>query len=239
MSHPTRQLAIDLPYTPALGRADFLVSDCNRAALAWIERWPDWPEPRLVLYGSRGCGKSHLARLWCGQSGGRLIGGAALARDEALLGDGAAPPGIALDDAEAAPEVALLHLYNSCAEAGIGLLVISRRAPTSWPMTLPDLASRLRALPTVGIDPPDDALLAAVLVKHFADRQLRVMPSVIGYLVPRMERSFAMAGALATRLDELALAADRKIGLPLARQALAELAESDQSSSPDSDLTVT
>ena len=236
MSHPIRQLAIDLPYTPALGRADFLVSDCNKAALAWIERWPEWPGRRLVLFGPPGSGKSHLARLWCGQSGARLIAGATLARDEPILGDGVAPPGIALDDAEAAPEVGLLHLYNSSAEAAIGLLVISRRAPTSWPMTLPDLASRLRALPTVGIAPPDDALLGAVLVKHFADRQLRVMPSVIGYLLPRMERSFAMAAALATRLDELALATGHKIGLPLARQALAEL---DQSRAPDSDLTVT
>jgi chromosomal replication initiation ATPase DnaA len=223
MSDPPRQLAIDLPYTPALGRADFLVSDCNSAALARIERWPDWPGRRLVLYGPEGSGKSHLARLWCAESGAQLLAGASLAPHDALLGNGAAPPGIVVDDAEAAPETALLHLYNSCGEAGIGLLVVTRQAPASWPITLPDLASRLRALPAVGIEPPDDALLAAVLVKHFADRQLRVMPSVIRYLVPRMERSFATAAALAARLDELALAAGRPIGIPLARRALAEL----------------
>ena len=142
---------------------------------------------------------------------------------DALLGNGAALPGIAVDDAEAAPEIALLHLYNSCAEAGIGLLVVSRQPPASWPVALPDLASRLRAMPAIGIEPPDDALLAAVLVKHFADRQLRIMPAVIGYLVPRMERSFAMAAALAARLDELALAAGIPVGIPLARRALAEL----------------
>jgi chromosomal replication initiation ATPase DnaA len=198
MSHPTRQLAIDLPYRPALGRADFLVSDCNRAALGWIERWPDWPGRRLVLYGPKSSGKSHLARLWCAESGARLLVGASSVSHDPPLG-------------------------NSCAEAGIGLLVVSRQAPASWPITLPDLASRLRAMPAVGIEPPDDALLGAVLVKHFADRQLRVMPSVIGYLLPRMERSFAMAAVLAARLDELALAAGRPIGIPLARRALAEL----------------
>ncbi len=218
-----RQLAIELPVRPALGRADFLVSDCNSAALAWIERWPDWPERRLVLHGPQRCGKSHLAQLWCGESGARLIAGAALAQHTPPFGNGAVPPAIVVDDAEAAPEEALLHLYNSCAEAGIGLLVVSREAPASWPIALPDLASRLRAMPAIGIDPPDDALLGAVLVKHFADRQLRVMPLVIGYLVPRMERSFAMAATLAARLDELALATGRPIGLPLARRALAEL----------------
>jgi chromosomal replication initiation ATPase DnaA len=223
MSDPTRQLAIDLPVRPALGRADFLVSDCNSAALAWIEGWPDWPGRRLVLYGPQGCGKSHLAQLWCADSGARLIAGAILAADEPPLGSGAVPPGIAIDDAEAAPEVPLLHLYNSCAEAGIGLLVVSRQPPATWRLALPDLASRLRAMPAIGIDPPDDSLLGAVLIKHFADRQLRVMPSAIGYLVPRMERSFAMVAVLATRLDELALATGRPIGIPLARRALAEL----------------
>jgi chromosomal replication initiation ATPase DnaA len=223
MSDPMRQLAIDLPVRPALGRADFLVSDCNRAALGWIERWPDWPARRLVLHGPKGSGKSHLGQLWCAESGARLVTGAALVQHTSPFGNGAVPLGIAVDDTEAAPEIALLHFYNSCAEAGIGLLVISCQPPATWPIALPDLASRLRAMPAIGIDPPDDALLGAVLIKHFADRQLRVMPSVIGYLVPRMERSFAMAAALTARLDELALATGRPIGIPLARRALAEV----------------
>ncbi|HEY4473320.1 MAG TPA: hypothetical protein VGN21_19260 [Stellaceae bacterium] len=222
MSDPIRQLVIDLPPRPAHGRADFLVSECNRAALERIERWPDWSGGRLVLYGPQGSGKSHLARLWCAQSGARYVAGRDLA-SELPLADGALPPAMVVDDAEAASERALLHLYNSCAEAGTALLVVNRNAPAAWPIDLPDLASRLRAMPAVGIDMPDDALLAAVLVKHFADRQLRIAPSVIGYLVPRMERSFAMAASLAARLDELGLAGGRSIGLALARQALAEL----------------
>jgi len=175
-----------------------------------------------VLYGPVSSGKSHLARLWCAESGARYVSARDLA-SELPLADGASPPAMVVDDAEAASERALLHLCNSCAEAGTALLVVSRNAPAAWAIDLPDLASRLRAMPAVGIDMPDDALLAAVLVKHFADRQLRIAPSVIGYLVPRMERSFATAASLAARLDELALAGGRSIGLPLARQALAEL----------------
>jgi len=222
MSDPTRQLVIDLPPRPAHGRADFLVSECNRAALERIDRWPDWPGRRLVLYGPGSSGKSHLARLWCAESGARYVSARDLAA-ELPLANGALPSAMVVDDAEAASERALLHLFNSCAEAGTALLVVSRNAPAAWAIDLPDLASRLRAMPAVGIDMPDDALLAAVLVKHFADRQLRIAPSVIGYIVPRMERSFAMAASLAARLDELALAGGRSIGLALARQALAEL----------------
>lgn len=217
-----RQLSIELPHAPAYGRADFLVSECNRAAFDRIDRWPDWPRRQFAVYGPQGSGKSHLARLWCAESGTHYIAGQDLISDELPPGYRAPSPGIAIDDAEAASERALLHLYNACNEVGSGFLVVSRNAPASWPIALPDLASRMRAMPAVGIDPPDDALLAAVLVKHFADRQLLVAPSVVSYVVPRMERSFATAAALAGRLDELALAAGRGVSLALARQALAE-----------------
>jgi chromosomal replication initiation ATPase DnaA len=136
----------------------------------------------------------------------------------------AAQPAVAVDDAERAAERSLLHLFNCCAESGAGLLVVARQPPSIWPIALPDLASRLRAAQAVGIGPPDDALLAAVLVKHLSDRRLPVKPGVLAYLVPRMERSFAAAAALAAALDRLALSAHRPVGLGLARQALAEMA---------------
>ena len=215
------QFALDLPFDAALGRADFLKSDCNAAALAKIERWPGWPAPALVLHGPSGSGKSHLAQLWRERSGGALIAGDKLAeRDPSGL---AILPGVVVDDADRASEQALLHLFNCCQESGASLLIVAREAPAAWPIALPDLASRLRAAEAVGIGLPDDALLAAILVKHFADRQLRVEPEIVAYLVPRMERSFAAAAALAARLDRLALSAKRPVGLGLARQALDEL----------------
>ena len=214
------QLAIDLPHRPALGRADFLVSACNLTALGWLERWPDWPGPALVLYGPAGSGKSHLAQIWCERSGGVMIAGDGLSRLEPS--ELASRRAIALDNAERASERALLHLHNCCGETGASLLVVARAAPAHWPIALPDLASRLRAAPSVAIGPPDDALLAALLVKHFADRQVRVIPGVIGFAVRRMERSFAAAAALADRLDRVALGDGRPIGIALARRVLAE-----------------
>lgn len=215
------QLAIDLPFQPALGAADFLVSACNRAAHAWIERWPDWPGRALALYGPAQCGKSHLARLWTAHIGGRLVGG----RERHALSppELAALPGVAVDDADTAPERALLHLHNCCRESGAGLLIVAREPPSRWPIALPDLASRLRAMPAVDILPPDDTLLAGLLIKHFADRQIRVAPAVIGFAVRRIERSFAAAAGFVNALDRAALGAGRPIGLALVRRVLAEI----------------
>lgn len=219
----TEQLPIDLPHNPAFGRADFLVSGCNAQALRWIEGWPDWPGSTLVLHGPAGSGKSHLAQFWRERASGILVAGEALPVTAPT--ELARRRAVALDEAERAPERALLHLYNCCAEAGASLLVVAREAPARWPIALPDLASRLRSAPEVAIASPDDALLGAVLVKHFADRQVKVPPAIITFLVRRMERSFAAAAALAAQLDRMALSAGRPITLALARQALAEAAD--------------
>jgi chromosomal replication initiation ATPase DnaA len=226
-----RQGAFDLPVETRLTRDDFLVSDSNRAAFELIERWPEWPAPALVLHGPPGSGKTHLAHLWCERANATLLTPDAVA--------GTAPRdlagAVAVDDADRAAEVPLLHLYNTCLERGAALLLSMPAPPASLPMTLADLASRLRSLPVVGIAPPDDALLGGVLVKHFADRQIRVAPGLIAYLLPRMERSFAAAATLAARLDQRALAAKGPVTIKLAREVVAELANH---SLPPSDLTV-
>lgn len=214
-----RQRAFDLPIHTGFGAADFLVSDSNRDAFGWIERWPDWPARALVLHGLPGSGKTHLAHLWRARAKAQLMTSTAI--------DGDAFPeaaAIAIDDADTAPEEPLLHTYNSAIERGAAVLLTMRVAPASLPIKLPDLASRLRSLPVVGIAPPDDPLLGAVLVKHFADRQVRVAPEVIAYLVARIERSFAAAASVAARLDEAALAAGRRITVRLAREAMPDLA---------------
>jgi chromosomal replication initiation ATPase DnaA len=217
------QMAFDLPVRPARDRAAFFVSPANALAVAQIDAWRDWPSRKLALIGPEGAGKTHLAHVWSGMSGAAIVDAAALAglplRD--LVAGGA----VAVEDAERAAgdnaaETALFHLHNLAQQEGAALLLTARQPPRAWPLTLPDLASRMQATATIHLDPPDDALLSAVLVKLFADRQLAVPPALISYLVEHMERSFGAAAGIVAAIDREALATRRKPGLGLARDVL-------------------
>ncbi|MDE0943927.1 MAG: DnaA/Hda family protein [Alphaproteobacteria bacterium] len=229
------QLTLDLSVRQARGRADFLVTESNADAVAWLDRWPDWPGPAICLYGPENCGKSHLAHLWReraqGRIGARLIQPADLTGDTVpeLAGQGA----IAIDYADcdmAAGIVSwepLLHLYNLLAEQGGHLLIAARLPPKQWSIGLPDLRSRLLAAASVGILPPDDPLLMAVMAKMFADRQVRVNQDVLTYLAARIERSFLAAEQAVVQLDKASLSGNRAITVPLARAALADANDSE------------
>ena len=216
------QLTFDLPHRISLSRTDFLISNSNAAAIAWIDRWPDWPSRAMALHGPAGCGKTHLVHLWCAQTAGAMLPGEALTEEVVARLVSERRHRIAIDDADRASELALLHLYNFCLETRGGLLMAARQPPGSWTVVLPDLDSRLRAVLAIEIGLPDDALLGAVLVKHFADRQLRVAPEVIAYLLTHMERSFAAAAEMASRLDVVSLRHRRAITVPLARQLISD-----------------
>lgn len=213
------QLPLPLGFRPALGRADFLVAPCNEAAVAWLDRWPRWPAPALALWGPPGSGKSHLAEVWRARSGAGAIDARALApaRVPQLLGDAKAA---ILEEADRADEEGLLHLYNLLAERQGHLLLVARAAPSRWRIALPDLRSRLLAAPAVAVAGPDEALLGALLVKLFADRQIAVGAEVIAYLLVRLDRSFEAARDAVAALDAASLASGRAVTVPFVRDAL-------------------
>jgi chromosomal replication initiation ATPase DnaA len=220
------QLTFDLALPPpTYAREDFIVAPGNREALAWIDRWPDWPAPALALGGPAGCGKTHLGTIWAARAGARVLDGGALEGNSiADLSDlAAASPAIMIDNAERAPEHALFHLYNLMRERRGHLLLISTALPAHWSIALPDLASRLRAAPAVALAPPDDELLGSIILKQLADRQLHAGAGVVHYLVSHMERSADSARRIVAALDRRALAERREIDRRLAADVLAEL----------------
>ncbi len=218
---PPGQLAFDLASRPALGRSDFLVAPCNAAAVALIDRWPDWPGTTLVLHGPPGAGKTHLAEVWRRRTGAsRLEAGALSAAQAARFADEGVAQTIVEDVAPGVDETALLHLLNVAAERGGHVLLTASTPAAAWRLGLADLVSRTRAAPSVALAMPDDRLLGALLIKLFAEREITPPSAVVAYLVPRIERSFAAAHAAVATLNRAAFAERRPITVPFARTVL-------------------
>ena len=218
----TAQLVLDLPFEDADRLEDFLRSPANGEALDAVLRWPDWPAPALVLWGPTGCGRTHLARIWARHSGAPLLDGNRVGAEPFLLDRLAGVQSCAIDDADQVhDDTALFHIYNMIAARGGQLLLTASRPLGAWGLTLPDLVSRLRTAWSCRISEPDDALLAALLVKQLQDRQLAVLPGVVSYLARHMERSFAATRRIVRELDRASLRARRPVTLPLARSVLA------------------
>ncbi|MBL6933172.1 MAG: DNA replication protein [Rhodospirillales bacterium] len=226
------QLVLNFNHRPALTGDDFLVTPCNENAVSWIDRFPDWPSIAMVIHGPVGCGKSHLAQVFLAKSGAVNISSTDLLEK--------APPALLdgfsaclLDDLDRAfegndkaeLEVALLHLYNTALENGVSMMMTAATPPARWPLSLADLSSRLKTATVTQIGSPDDSLLAAVLVKQFADRQLKVDSDVVAFVQARIERSFDALGQFVDATDKLAMAEKRRITVPLARRVLQELNE--------------
>lgn len=223
----TRQLTFDLPLQQAYRREDFFASPASAAGLAAVDGWRDWPGGKMLLVGPAGSGKSHLAHIWAGATEAVLIDARDLA--QADLPGLAAAGAVCVEDAESLAgdpkaETALFHLHNMLLPAG-RLLITATTPPRDWGLGLPDLHSRMQAAALTRLEPPDDALLSAVLIKLFADRQITVPPNLIAYLVSRMERSIAAARDMVAVLDARSLAAGRPVTRTLAAEVLDSTAE--------------
>lgn len=215
------QIPLSLPHETSFARVDFMTAPCNEAAVRQMDLWPGWPHAVMALVGPEGSGKSHLASDWAARAGARRFT-PQMPADSLAGGD---PVPLLIEDADrgAYAEDTVLHVYNWVRETGQTLLLTARTAPTRWPVRLPDLRSRLSTVPVMEIGPPDDTLLALLLAKLFADRQLAVAPDVVTYLLPRMERRFDFAHRLVALMDSRALSSKRAITIPLARDCLESL----------------
>ncbi|MDB5648851.1 MAG: hypothetical protein JWL62_371 [Hyphomicrobiales bacterium] len=223
MKPAPRQLALDLPVETRFGREDFLVSPSNAQAWETFENWPAWPDRVLLLLGPTGAGKTHLAAIWAARTKARVLSATALPLAD--LPGLVRAPAILVEDADNAPQVEteLFHLLNLVRTSDAFLVLTARQWPDNWGLVTPDLLSRLRLAPAVEIGEPDDALVRAVLVKLFIDRQLVVDTSVVEYLALRIERSLDAAQVVVEALDREALAQRRPITRPVAAEVLRRL----------------
>jgi chromosomal replication initiation ATPase DnaA len=211
------QMALPLALRPRRFDSPVVAADSNAEARAWLAGSAAWPQGRLALWGPPGCGKTSLLRDWAAREGATVVPGRALCMP--------APPGsLAIDDAAAAPERALLHALNAAQEAGHAVLLADAAAPARWAVALPDLASRLRAVTAVAIGPPEDALLRALLARLLTARQLRVAERMQDWLLARLPRTHAALAEAVAVLDAEGQASGQPIGPALARRVLPYLA---------------
>ncbi|MEM1045986.1 MAG: hypothetical protein AAGL24_07535 [Pseudomonadota bacterium] len=226
-SSQPEQLLFAFPVASASGRDDFLVGAGNEDALALVDAWPDWPAPVNLIVGAPGSGKSHLVDIWAARAEA-LVG-----RDRFLAGDvldalsAGRPVALELGDAVGLDETGLFHILNAARQTAAGLLLTARRDVTRWPLSVPDLISRMRALPPVVLGAPDEIMMQQIMVKLFADRQTAIDASVLSYAVMRLERSFRAANLFVHHCDEIALRLGRKITKQVAAEALRTLDKTD------------
>jgi chromosomal replication initiation ATPase DnaA len=207
----------------AMEREDFFVTPSNAEAVALIDLWPDWPVHAAVISGASGSGKTHLANVFAAKSGAVIISASSvspeavptLLKDSSLVVEDLLP--------ERFSEAGLFHLINLAKEMSRSLLFTSEFGVEQLGVTLPDLQSRMRSLPSVRIHEPDDALLRAVILKQFSDRQLRINEDIISFLISRIPRSLADARAVAAQIDRHALKEKSEITRVFVSRVLKEL----------------
>jgi DnaA regulatory inactivator Hda len=220
------QLTLGLPYRPALGREDFLIANSNRAAIEFIDSWPDWHEPVAIIYGPKSCGKTHILNVWRSKTGAVELTREDLTPDRLETTLDQVPGNFTLDNLEdlisagSAEQHAVFHLINEIRNKGGTLLCTTRTAPAEWSVALKDLESRMKAAHILSIDMPDDDLLFAIFVKLFHDRQISVDPEMIQFLLSRCDRSFDTVFSMVEKIDAASLQEKRRITLPFIKKVL-------------------
>jgi chromosomal replication initiation ATPase DnaA len=224
MSH-ARQLALPFAHSPCYEAGGFLSAASNAEALAWLDHTPGWPQRRLAIWGPAGSGKTHLLHLWSERLGASLFPGPSLRFT-------VPERPLAIDDADASAEKPLLHMLNAAGEAGLPVLLAGREPPARWPVRLPDLASRLRAITAVQIGPADDALLRSLLARLLGERQMAVSEPVQEFLLLHLPRTPSAIREAVARLDRAALAAGGRASRSIAAGVLAGMIGFDDNFAP-------
>ena len=228
MSIMNKQIPINFNPAPDYSRDDFMVSNCNIQAIRVVDSWPEWPFFAYVLYGPNGSGKSHLAHIFAEHvrktyykpMSVKIINAQEISIKKANLLHKESPFLVVEDFTPKANNEALFHLFNLYQNEGGHILFTAENAPARMHFALPDLQSRLNIIPSVAIGEPDDAMLAALLVKLFNDRQIMISQDVLNYTLQNMQRSFSFAIKLVKEIDLISLAKKRAVSTTIVKEAI-------------------
>ena len=197
-----------------------VVGEANRDAARLLTEWRAWPRGALALVGPRGSGKTHLALAWALEAGARHLSAAADAEEGAATFRESAGR-IIIDNAHGARNEAMLwRVLDLSAAQGGAVLLVGASPPATWTVALPDLRSRLAALPVALLKEPDEALMAVVLRRICREQFIQLSDDAAQYLVRRLPRTFAAAQAWAAALDQELVRGAKPVSMAGARRAL-------------------
>lgn len=196
-----------------------VVAEANRDAARLLTDWRAWPGNALALIGPPGSGKTHIALAWLLEAGARQLSPLA-SPDEGARAFQDAGGRLVLDDVDRARDEAMLwRVLDLAKREGGAMLLVGETGPATWPVAIPDLRSRLAALPVARLGEPDEALMDVVLRRICREQFIQLSDDAAKFLVRRLPRTFEAARQWAAALDEELERGARPVSLKLARKA--------------------
>ncbi len=225
------QLNLNLGHRFTLSREDYYISSANSLAIRALDDWTARNETGFIIVGPKSSGKTHLASVWRNETGAEALkvdevsslNFASLAKEKFLVIENLNILSSFSKNEKKKVEEKILHLYNFFAASGSKILITATTPPRNWNIQIADLLSRLMALQITELSLPDDNLLAAIMAKQFADRQILVSTEVIGHATVRMERSFWFADKLVKALDSESMSIKKPISKKLVNHVINKL----------------
>jgi chromosomal replication initiation ATPase DnaA len=213
------QLLLDFDIKRTFNNHDYYVSDNNYFAFNLIDKWPKWEKRILNISGEKFSGKTHLANIFKSKSSALLLNENEINNDvfkkiklyESIIVDGFS---------NKIDENLTYSIFNLVDQDSKYLLINSETPLNEINFELPDLVSRSRNLLHAKINPPDDELIFAIILKNFSDRQIKLEKKIIEFIINRIDRSYSKISEFIYKVDELSLKKKKPINLKTIKEIL-------------------
>ena len=213
------QLSFKFPFKTTYYENDFYVSSNNFAAYQLIESWPEWLDNNINIFGTNGCGKTHLANILKKKLNSILVTSKNF--DEEVLLDLKNKDCLIIDEYENDIEEKLLYSTLNFSKQFNKYIVINSLEPIKKnKIQLKDLKSRFDSFIDIGIDLPTDELIRVIITKNFSDKQVKIEAKLLEYILKNIHRSYEDIFDLIDKVDTLSLSTGKSININLIKKVL-------------------